>query len=233
MRHLTKASIVVTFATALAACTTAGSAVVNTKADQGLVLFDGGQFENVTPKRVTFVDTWQEEEYVRYDGDGTRAELIYAVADERDSIVLDVKLTASRSIETWHANANGSVALGEKGNVKAPLGDFQYQLYTLNGSQSCVGFLTEWDQRAGDPQLRPAKALFGYYCDKPGTTLNKDRVAGVLSDLWIEGIRRTDYRFTPRLSLASAGGSTETGNIGFPYAMADRFVDADGDRSSN
>lgn len=233
MRHLTKASILVTFATALAACTTAGNAVVNTKADQGLVLFDGGQFENVAPKRVTFVDSWQEEEYVRYDGNGTRAEIIYAVADERDSIVLDVKLTASRSIETWRANANGSVALGEKGNVKAPLGDFQYQLYTLNGSQSCVGFQTEWDQRAGDPQLRPAKALFGYYCDKPGTTLTKDRVSDVLSDLWIKGIRRTDYRFTPRLSLASAGGSTETGNTGFPYAMADRFVDAEGDVSSN
>lgn len=233
MRYLTKSSIVVTFATALMACTTAGSAVVNTKADQGLVLFDGGQFKNVTPKRVTFVDSWQEEEYVRYDGEGTRAEIIYAVADERDSIVLDVELTATRSIETWRANASGAVALGKKGNVKAPLGDFQYQLYTLNGSQSCVSFLTEWDQRAGDPQLRPAKALFGYYCVKPGTTLDQDRVSGVLSDLWIKGIRRTDHRFTPRLSLASAGGSTETGNIGFPYAMADHFVDADGEKSSN
>ncbi|NKB59238.1 MAG: hypothetical protein GKS00_23185 [Alphaproteobacteria bacterium] len=236
MKHLTKSSIIGAVAAALTACASAGAAVVSTSPDQGHVLFDGGEFVATTPQRVTFVDIWQEEEYTRFEGNGTRAEIIYAVADERDSVVLDYKLTLPQTIKSWSANASGALSWGEKGTIRAPIGEFQYQIYTQgSGNRSCVGFSSEWDYRAGDPELRPAKALFGYYCDKPGASLNKDKVAGVLSDLWIKGIRRTDFRFTPRLSLASSSGTggTTTGNTGFPYVMADRFVDADGERSGD
>ena len=105
-----------------------------------------------------------------------------------------------------------------------------------NGARHCVGFLHEWDYRAGDPELRQAKVLFGYYCAKPGIELDRNQVASLISDIWIEGIDRIDYRFTPRLSLAGNSGiavaTPPTGNLGFPYAMADWFVDADGERDN-
>ncbi len=220
-------------AATLAACNTTSATVVSTPRDKGLIIFESDEFAQTTPKRVTFVDSWQEEEYVRFDGGGAQSEIIYAVADERDSVVLDLKLTLANSIGTWRANSG--VRLGKKGSFEAPLGTFDYQLYRQNGSnRHCVGFLNEWDYRAGDPETRPAKTLFGYYCAKTGTQLDKRRVTGLLIDIWIDGINRTDIRFTPRLTIASRSGatSTATGNTGFPYATADRFVDAEGEMSS-
>lgn len=218
-------------AATMAICSAATAGVIKTPQDKGLVIFEARDFAETTPKRVTFVDVWQEEEYVRFDGNGAQSEIIYAVADERDTIVLDFNLTLTKSIGTWRANSR--IALGEKGSVRAPLGTFDYQLYTRDGgNRHCVGFLNEWDHRAGDPELRPAKALFGYYCAKPGETLSKGQAASLISDIWIEGIDRLDYRFTPRLALTgqSSAGAAATGNSGFPYAMADLFQDADGER---
>ncbi len=229
-----KTAIVGLAAFAIAASTSATAAVVNTPQDKGLVIFEANEFAKTTPKRVTFVDVWQEEEYVRFDGNGAQSEIIYAVADERDSVVLDLKLTVAKSIGTWQANS--AVTFGEKGRTRAPLGTFDYQMYTRDGgNRHCVGFMNEWDYRAGDPQLRPAKALFGYYCAKPGTELNKSQATSLISEIWIDGIERIDYRFTPRLTLAnrSGGGTTATGNTGFPYATADLFQDADGERTGN
>jgi hypothetical protein len=231
----TAKSAIIGFATVmLTICTTATAGVVSTPRDKGLVIFEATEFAKSTPQRVTFVDIWQEEEYVRFEGNGARSEIIYAVADERDSVVLNVELTLAKSLKTWRANS--AIALGEKGSVEAPLGTFEYQLYTQsNENRHCVGFLNEWDYRAGDPELRPAKALFGYYCAKPGAKLSKTKVAGLFIDIWIEGIERIDVRFTPRLTLSSMSGAgrTTTGNTGFPYVMADIFNDADGERSAN
>ena len=76
--------------------------------------------------------------------------------------------------------------------------------------------------------MRPAKILF--YCGTSGQTLNRNDVANILGDILIRDIDRTDYRFTPRLALASSGKTSSVGNLQFPFAPADRFVDADGER---
>lgn len=235
MKTLAVVSLLGFSAMALSACSSATPRIVATPPGDGLVTFDADAFASTTPRRVGYIDIWQEEEYTKFDGDGADAEIIYSVADERDSIVLDFNLTLDRIIENWHPRAAGAVSLGEEGTVKAPLGSFDYRQFTLgNGNRPCVAFLNEWDYRMGDPQLRPAKVLFGYYCGKGGTVLDKDDVAGLLSEIWIKGIRRIDYRFTPRVRLAAAAGPgapADASGLHFPYARADRFVDADGERS--
>ena len=62
---------------------------------------------------------------------------------------------------------------------------------------------------------------------RPNT--EQQRRGDFLGDIWIRDIDRKDYRFTPRLALASSGKPSSLGNLQFPYAPADRFVDADGE----
>ena len=235
MKTLAFVSLLGISAAALTACSGPTPRTVDTAAKNGLVTFDADAFASTAPQRVGYIDIWQEEEYAKFEGDGADAVIIYSVADERDSIVLDFNLTLDRIIENWHPRAAGAVSLGEEGTVKAPLGSFDYRQFTVGtGKRPCVAFLNEWDYRMGDPELRPAKVLFGYYCGKGGTVLDKDGVAGLLSDIWIKGIRRIDYRFTPRIRLAAAAGPgapADASGLHFPYARADRFVDADGERS--
>lgn len=236
MNVVIKSAVIGTMVTALAACAAAPNNVVSTPPDKGLVLFDTEAFDGTEPQRVSYINSWQEEEYARFEGDDARAEILYSVADERDSIVLDFDLTLASSIGTWPGLSSGTVLWGDKGSVRAPLGLFEYQFFTQTASnRSCVGFLNEWDHRVGDTRLRPAKVLFGYYCGKPGTRLGKDSVTGLLAGLWIKDNERIDYRFTPRLSLASAARPASNAAIDirrFPFARADRFVDADGERDN-
>ena len=229
MNGLANISLFAASALALAACNTATPPrTIATPPGQGLVQFEAGAFETAAPLRIGYVNSWQEEEYSKFDGKGASAEIIYSVADERDSIVLDFDLTLDRVIGTWH----DAVSLGDKGMAEAPLGTFQYQRFTQTGAgRPCVGFLNEWDYRQGDHQLRPAKVLFGYYCGRAGSSLTDKQIDRLVSDLWIRDIDRIDVRFTPRTDLAArAGASPNAGNLRFPYARADRFVDADGER---
>ena len=225
MKRLASVTLIGASAILLAACNTATTRTVSTSAGAGHVLFDNPALEGVAPVRVGWVDIWQEEEYSRFTSKGAQSEIIYSVADERDSIVLDFDMTLDRVIDNWHAAS----LRGDKGSAETPLGTFQYQHFSQVG-RSCVGFLNEWDYRQGDRQLRPANVLFGYYCGTSGQTLNSNDVANFLGDIWIRDIDRTDYRFTPRLALASSGKPRSVGNLQFPYAPADRFVDADGER---
>jgi len=227
MKRLASVALIGASAMVLAACNTVSNRTVATPQGAGHVLFEATAFTETAPVRVGWVDTWQEEEYSRFAGKGAQAEIIYSVADERDSVVLDFDMTLDRVIGNWHAG----VSLGEKGNAEAPLGTFQYQHFAKAG-RACVGFLNEWDYRVGDRQLRPAKVLFGYYCGNSGRSFSRGDVASLLSDIWIRDIGRIDYRFTPRLSLASGARPSKIGNLQFPYARADRFTDADGERDT-
>ena len=225
MRRFSRDALIGASALVLAACNTVSNRTVATPQGEGHVIFESAAFTETVPTRIGWINTWQEEEYTRFSSKSAQAEIIYSVADERDSVVLDFDMTLDRVIGTWHTASS----LGEKGNAETPLGTFQYQHFTQTG-QPCVGFLNEWDYRQGDRQLRPAKVLFGYYCGKFGSKFGRKDVANLLSDIWIRDINRTDFRFTPRLSLASGAQPSTVGNLRFPYARADRFVDADGER---
>lgn len=211
MRRFASVALIGASAMVLAACNSVSNRTVATPQGEGLVLFEADAFEKTAPVRVGWVDTWQEEEYSRFTGKGAQAEIIYSVADERDSVVLDFDMTLDRVIGNWHSG----VSFGEKGMAEAPLGTFQYQHFAQAG-RACIGFLNEWDYRQGDRQLRPAKVLFGYYCGESGQSFGRKDVASLLSDIWIRDIERIDYRFTPRHSLASSARPSDVGNLKSP-----------------
>ncbi len=230
----------------LAGCQTTGATYPNVGwagTKTAYILFTAPAFKGTESKHVVFTDMWQHEEYVLFQGQGAQAELIYSAANERDTIALDFNYPLQRMIRTWNiANAH-PVTFGEKGQTGAPLGAYFYQHFRLNDvNRDCVGFFTEWDLKDDDPQLRNGKALFGYYCERPGAIINQAQVYNLLDNVWIRGITaRFDTRFqpvapvggpsaSPQGALAFAKtGTGNTGNANFPFDMADFYNDADGD----
>lgn len=231
---------------ALAGCSNAGAKYPSigwAGTDTAYVLFTAPAFKGTDSKHVVFTDMWQHEEYVLFEGNGAQAEIIYAAADERDTIALDYSYPLKPMVKTWNiANAH-PVVWGEKGQTGAPLGAYFYQHFKLSDvGRDCVGFFTEWDLKDDDPQLRNGKVLFGYYCAPPGTELTQTAVFDLLDNIWIRGITaRFDTRFTPVAPTSGPGatrdgalafaktGTGDTGNAKFPFDMADHYSDVDGD----
>jgi hypothetical protein len=230
----------------LAGCNTAGAKYPTVDwagTETAYVLFTTPAFKDTKSKHVVFTDMWQHEEYVLFQGDGAQAEIIYSAADERDTIALDYSYPLEPMVRTWNiANAH-SIVWGDKGQTGAPLGAYFYQHFKLSDvGRDCVGFFTEWDLKDDDPQLRNGKVLFGYYCEQPGTALSQTAVFDLLDNIWIRGITaRFDTRFTPVAPTSGPGAAGDgamafaktatgnTGNVNFPFDMADYYSDADGD----
>jgi hypothetical protein len=230
---------------ALAGCQSVGSYrpdIAWAGTEDAVVLMTAPEFKNTPSRHVVFTDIWQREEYALFQGGGAQAEIIYAAADERDTVVLNNDMTVERMVNSWNIARNHTVTWGEPGRVAAPLGDFFYQRFRLaDVNRNCFGFTTEWDQRADDPYLRHAKILFGYYCARAGVAIAKPEIPGLLDNVWIRGITaRHDARFTPvapsgpgssRAGAArfAQAGSSDTGNAVFPFDMAEYYDTADGE----
>lgn len=207
------------------------------------VLFTAPAFKNTPSKHVVFTDIWQHEEYVLFEGDGAQAEIIYVAANERDSIALDYNYPVVPMVQTWNIANKHPIVWGQEGQTGAPLGAYFYRHFRLSDvGRDCVGFFIEWDLKDDDPQLRNGKALFGYYCEKPGVSLNQTQVFTLLDNIWIRGITaRNDVRFQPvaptsgplagrQGALAFAKqGTGDTGNANFPFDIASHYQDAEGE----
>ncbi len=229
---------------ALAGCQSVGSyqpdvAWAGTK--DAVVLMTAPEFQNKPSRHVVFTDIWQREEYALFQGGGAQTEIIYAAADERDTVVLVNGMTIERMVNTWNIARNHTVAWGNPGQAGAPLRAFFYQRFRLaDVNRNCFGFTSEWDQKSDDPYQRYTKILFGYYCASPGIAIAEAEIPGLLDNVWIRGITaRFDARFTPVApsgpgsSRAGAtqfakAGSRDTGNAAFPFDMADYYNTADG-----
>jgi len=243
LKHGNYAAIIIG-SLALAGCETTGSAQPDVSwagTKDAVVLMTAPEFKNTSSRHVVFTDIWQREEYALFQGGGAQAEIIYAAADERDSVVLNGGLAIEQMVNTWNIARDRTVAWGKAGQVGASLGAFFYQRFRLADiNRNCFGFTTEWDLRNDDPNLRYGKTLFGYYCARPGAAIAEAEIASLLDNIWIRGVTaRFDARFTP---VAPSGpgsgragatqfaqaGSRDTGNAVFPFDMAEYFNDADG-----
>jgi len=245
VRALATSGLAALVLAALSACAGPQGGTTHMAAAEGRALFEAPAFAGTTPRRAAFADIWQTEEYTLFQGGGAQAEILYITADENDLIGLNYNLLVTQTIEGWRANRRGALSWGDTGVVRAPLGDFRYRTYTRGAERRpCVGFSTDWDRRSDDPMMRATKVLFGYYCGVPGKSsgkqFSKAQVADLLSDIWVRGILRADYRATPTpaattdpnaVRLARGDDGAATGYADFPLDMAEMFQDAEGDFS--
>jgi hypothetical protein len=215
-----------------------------------LILFAAQTFKGTRSLQVKYTDPWQREDYALFKGNGAQAEILHAAITERGfEVALEYLFTVDRSIETWNLSREYTLSWGERGRLQGSFAVFFYIPYRLvETNRPCFGFSAEWDDPPEDPDHRPGKVLFGYYCAKPGTVLTGDEIETLIGRIGIRGVTerlgsrpasaRRGAPFAPaaihdqnkatRLARGpSAGG--EVGNPGFPFDLARSYsVDGNG-----
>ena len=217
------------------------------------IVFTADEFEGTTPQRVRFTDMWQREEYALFRGSGAQAEIVYSAVTQ-DSKALEYNYTVERSVNTWNLNKKLDKKWGAWGRIEARLGSVSYKPYTLTDkNRECFGFSSEWDHPPDDPQHRPGKVFFGYFCAKAGEHISEDRIEDLIQHIGIKGVtertrkRRGNLRglgndVPPTSADAGAKAATiaqgpspsaERGNASFPFDFARHYELTNGDGRGN
>jgi hypothetical protein len=220
--------------------------------EQRIVLTAAG-FKSSRPIRVRYTDTWQTEEYALFEAEGRQCEIIYAEASRTFTVALDYQLSIKEMVPTWNLNSRQKLVWGPLGRIDRQFETWFYRTYKISGLQrSCAGFMLEGDQIYEDPQGRPGKVLFGYYCSAEGETLADEAVRTLIRGISIGNPNELSNRRNPvddtggdkqtRLSahkdskkptaIAFARGNgplPKTGNPGFPFRFA-RYYSVSGGR---
>ena len=217
------------------------------------IVFAADVFRDKAPERVRFTDIWQRKEYALFRGGGAQAEIIYSTTTTPVfTVVLNYEFMVDDMVETWNLNRKHTKAWDESRRVEAPLGPFFYKPYRLVGAdRACFGFATEWDHRGDDPDNRPSKVLFGYYCAKPGAPLSLDRMEDLIQTIGVRGVtersrhtdaarqggaaRAADARTQANAALIAQGPSpsADRGNANFPFDLAQFFAEGgEGDQKN-
>lgn len=214
--------------------------------EEGILLNALPEFSNGDQKRVVFTDRWQQEEYALFKNDGAQSEMIMTIASERDLIALEYSLNVRRNIESWNINQHYPIQYQGSGRINSRLDTFFYERYSLGGTnRNCVGYYTTWDEHVEDYQGRPAKAVFGYYCGKPGAQISNAKIEEIVDSISFRGA--LDYaRFEPtppKMKTAGVrgknpkafakGSGRDTGNPNFPFDMAVLIDEVEGDDLRN
>ncbi len=217
------------------------------------VVFAADVFRGTTPERVKFTDIWQREEYVLFRGGGAQAEIIYSTTTTPVfTVILEYQFMVDDTVETWNLNRKHTKAWGESRKVEAPLESFFYRPYRLvEIDRACFGFHTEWDHRGDDPDNRPSKVLFGYFCAKTGAPMSLDRMEELIRSIGVKGITERirhadaarrgaaapapDARSQADAALIARGASpsADRGNANFPFDLAQFFAEGgEGDQKN-
>ena len=249
-------TLILTMVTALAAC--AGSPRENLRVDwvvpgEHQIVVSSESFSTAKTFRVKYTDAWQMEEYALFRAGGMQLEIIYAEASRAFTVALDYQLPLVSMVSTWNLNSRQNIVWGPLGRIDNRLGTWFYRTYELSDIQkSCAGFMLEWDEIYEDPQGRPGKVVFGYFCGAEGEPLEDEAVRALIRGIRIvtpAGLATWRYaaddtsddkearRFVagglqnpPAIDTARGySPSIDTGNPRFPFMFA-RYYSVHGGR---
>ena len=203
----------------------------------GLPVLNADVFKGVQPARSMYAEMSVREDYVRYDKDGARAEIYYISPRHgfQRHIALNHRYDSSDVATLFnYLNAHKfATTPGER--YRNDLTEFWYRIGTLaGGDRQCVVFNAEWDLHHDDPLIRPDKVMFGYFCPKPGVSVDKALAGKIIGGL---GVRDVNVHFTgnslevtgpaapaDQTQLAQlaqgAGQQRDWGSAAFPFDMA-------------
>ena len=153
--------------------------------EQRIVMADAG-LKSSREIRVKYTDAWQTEEYALFEAEGRQCEIIYAEASRTFTVALDYQMPIEEMVPTWNLNSRQNLVWGPLERIDRPFETWFYRTYQISGRQrSCAGFMVEWDQIYEDPQGRPGKVLFGYFCGAETGTLADEAVRTLIRGISI------------------------------------------------
>jgi hypothetical protein len=145
---------------------------------------------------------------------------------------------------TYALNSGQCLYWGPLGRIdNHPFGIFFYRPYGLGEvRRPCFAFLVEWDQIYADPQSRPGKVLFGYYCGETSDVLGDAEVRTMIRGITMcstsacqdsqdRKSSTTASMQRPETAPAIASGSLKnSGNSGFPFRFARYYTESGGSK---
>lgn len=170
-----RTAVPIAFAAALGGCTLPPPSGCMSEPDaaQALVIVPD-EIMGPAARRVRFADPREFDEYVLYRGsDGERLEAVYLETRWKHgrNVVLNFFEPIDERVLGFAYNAGTQPAFQESQRLDTAFGGMWLRPYRhpVTGQQ-CAGFMETWDERADDPEFRPSKAIYGYYCAAQGTT---------------------------------------------------------------
>jgi len=185
------------------------------------ILFNAQEFAGQSIMRAKFTDTWQREEYALFRGAKSQAEIVYIAATTRETS-LDADVTLKSMIKKWNFNANSKISWGEEIKALATFGEVFVMPYR-HRENSCVGFSSEWGTAGDDPEVRPTKMVFGYYCELSGTPLSSAQIETLIDEIQVSKFAGGSSTSIPIPGAINRDGGT-MGNPGFPFLLAQGYI---------
>ena len=195
-------------------------------------------FNECTPVRLNYIDAWQAEQYSLFQAGGRQMEMVYARTNRAINVALDYQMPIEKLASTWALNSGQRLYWGPLGRIDHPLGIFFYRPYDLGEvRRPCFAFLVEWDQIYADPQGRPGKVLFGYYCGETSDVLGDAEVRATIRGITMcstsacqdsENRKSSTTASVQRPENAAAiasGHPKNSGNSGFPFRFARHYTE--------
>ncbi len=154
----------------------------------GLILFAADTVGATPKRRVQYADNEQRVDYALYQGSGAQAEFIYMETPYGLLVAFDFPYTTRDKVEAWKFSKGQAVEWDQAVLIRTALGQVFYQPYRLTGmNRSCFGISGEWDFAIEDPEQRPERIMFGYYCAPPGKTLSEKEIVTLVDRIGLRG----------------------------------------------
>jgi hypothetical protein len=234
-----RAAVATLSVAALAGCSIADSAKTGMRPldeQNALLVFTSGPFEGPASQRTLYADPSQREEYALYKRGGRHAEIVYITTRHihSNNLSLDNWGTLNDMISEWNYTKSGVQITKDAFRVEADWTGFWAKPFEINQTaQHCAGFQAEWDGRADDPDHRPGKMIFGYMCEKAGSSFERADISKRIAEIAVRGIsvklkdEIIDVAAIPKApSQQDLKTSIQTGSHGtpkFPYTRARSF----------
>ncbi len=236
MRHLNLQthSLILAATLALSACTIPDGGRTGLR-DGGpsvrQIVFNSGDFSNGPQTSVLYANTIEREEYALFKSPDRQAEFIYITTRHfhTTNVVINRIFDLETAINGFRHNQSGTRTAGQPFRVKSNGISYWAKSYQLpEQKRACAVFSGSWDHPADD--LRPSKALFGYFCETATAALtkahienqiNKVGIRGITSDLQEGAIDVPTLAETPTqddlLLRAQGAPNSRQGNMNFPH----------------
>ncbi len=192
-RFLTvKAVALVGVLLALAACATPEGARTGLRAldeQSGLIQFDQATFDQGAEQRVVYATTMERDEYALYRSADWQAEFIYITTRHLlwDNVVVDRKFNLDGALGGFRHNQSEEPVSGEPFRLTSKNIRYWAKSYLLpKAGKSCGVFSGSWDHPYDE--IRPSKALFGYFCQSGSTPLSNKTIEQMVGNVGIRGI---------------------------------------------
>ncbi|NQV82302.1 MAG: hypothetical protein HQ494_00660 [Rhodospirillales bacterium] len=170
--------------------------------DKGVILFSAPDWDAAV-RRVQYTDNEQRVDYALFRGRGeagaaAQAEFIYMERPTMANVAFNFPFNVRDKAAAWNFSKGQAVEWGEAILTTIDIGTIYTQPYRLVAmDRQCFGLLGEWDNAVDDPDLRPTRILFGYYCAPTGVPLGEDKITSLAGGLGLRTMTRRAVVYAP------------------------------------